>query len=86
MIESGDRKRERKSSLSLSEVMTILIVFQSSGYRTLKHFYYYLLANRGNLIPNLVSYSRFVELQPRAVIGLWCYINYSLRKHLVLVL
>jgi hypothetical protein len=43
MIESGDRKRERKSSLSLSEVMTILIIFQSSGYRTLKHFYHYLL-------------------------------------------
>jgi hypothetical protein len=80
MIESGDRKRERKSSLSLSEVMTILIIFHSSGYRTLKHFYHYLLDARGDLFPSLVSYSRFVELQPRAVMGLWGYINYSRSK------
>jgi hypothetical protein len=80
MIESGDRKRERKSSLSLSEVITILIIFQSSGYRTLKHFYHYLLDARGDLFPSLVSYSRFVELQPRAVMGLWGYINYSRSK------
>jgi len=77
MLESGDRKRERSSRLSLSEVITIIIVFQCSGYRTLKHFYLHLLGNKRSLFPNLVSYSRFIELQPQAVIALWEYINYS---------
>lgn len=77
MIESGDRKRQRSSLLSLSEIMTILVAFQSSGYRTLKHFYLYLVKSKKSLFPNLVSYSRFVELQPQAVVGLWGYINYS---------
>jgi hypothetical protein len=80
MIEFRDRHRERKSNLSLSEVMTILIVFQSSGYRTLKHFYLHLLSSKSDLFPNLVSYSRFVELQPRAVIALWGFINSSSNK------
>lgn len=77
LLEFGDRKRRRKSSLSLSEIMTILIMFQCSGFRTLKHYYLYLCTYRRDLFPNLVSYSRFVELQPRAVIALWGYINYS---------
>ena len=80
LLEYGDRKRARKSSLSLSEIMTILIMFQSSGFRTLKHYYLYLCRYRKDLFPNLVSYSRFVELQPRAVVSLWGYINYSRAK------
>ena len=35
LISDGDRKRIRKSTLALSEVMTIIIEFQRSGYRTL---------------------------------------------------
>ncbi len=33
------RKRHRKSRLSDSEVMTILVLFHLGGYRCLKHFY-----------------------------------------------
>ena len=34
LLEDGKRKRLRKKTLALSEVMTIIIEFQRSGYRT----------------------------------------------------
>ena len=39
LMDDGKIKRVRKSRLSLSEVMTIIIQFQRSGYRTFKHYY-----------------------------------------------
>lgn len=61
-------KRQRRRSLSLSEVMTILVLFHGSGYRNLKQFYLefvcvYLRAE----FPGLVSYNRFVEFQSDAL-------------------
>jgi hypothetical protein len=34
LTENGTRKLNRQSNLSISEIMTILIAFQTSGYRT----------------------------------------------------
>ena len=39
--DNGKKTRNRKSILSDSEVMTILILFHSGGYKNLKHFYIY---------------------------------------------
>ena len=39
LMDDGKIKRVRKSRLSLSEVMTIIIQFQRSGYRTFKHYF-----------------------------------------------
>ncbi|MEJ4088325.1 hypothetical protein NPQ18_08625 [Galbibacter orientalis] len=36
---TGKKKRNRKSRLSDSEVITIMILFHLKGYRCLKHFY-----------------------------------------------
>jgi len=38
-LQSGFRQRRRKPQLSLSEVMTIVIHFHQSGYRTFKSYY-----------------------------------------------
>jgi hypothetical protein len=38
LLEAGVRQRLRPSALSVSEVMTIVIAFQLSGYRNFKHF------------------------------------------------
>ena len=38
-ISDGQRRRRRKTRLSLSERMTIVIAFHSSGYRDFKHCY-----------------------------------------------
>ena len=38
-LDSGAARRHRQATLILSEVMTILVWFQQSGYRTFKDFY-----------------------------------------------
>ena len=56
--------RGRPRKLHPSEVMTILIAFHQSGYRTFKHFYLkHVCVYWRSEFPNLVSYSRFVQLK-----------------------
>ena len=74
-IESGWRKRRRSCRLALSEIMTILIAFQGSSYRTFKHFYLMLLWRHRADFPHLVSYQRFVELMPSALVPLCAYLK-----------
>ena len=74
-LEDGLRRRMRKSKLSLSEVMTIIVWFHSSGYRTFKDYYTKEVApNLSWAFPDLVSYNRFVELQSSALFPLCCYL------------
>lgn len=54
--------------------MTILIAFQTSNYRTFKHFYLHLLAHHRQDFPGLVSYKRFVNLIPQAMMPLFAYL------------
>lgn len=75
IIEDGTRKRNRQSNLSISEIMTILIAFQTSGYRTFKDFYQYLLDHHRHDFPDIISYDRFVYLIPRAIIPLLVYLK-----------
>jgi len=75
LIEDGTCKRSRQGNLSTSEIMTILIAFQTSGYRTFKDFYQYLLAHHRHDFPDMVSYDRFVYLIPRAIIPLLVYLQ-----------
>ena len=39
VLAAGRRQRKRATQLSPGEIMTILILFQQSGYRTFKGFY-----------------------------------------------
>ena len=69
-------KRKRKSKLSLSEVATIVVYFHCSGYRTFKDYYIkYVLKHFQSEFPKLVSYNRFVELIPSALMPLILYLN-----------
>ena len=62
-------KKHRKSSLSTSEVMTILVMFHVSNYRNFKYYYLNIvLDNSKSLFPKAVSYNRFIELIPSAII------------------
>ncbi len=59
---------------SMSEVITIMILFQLSGFRSFKWFYLrYVTLHLNSDFPNLVSYNRFVELQKRAVLPMAVY-------------
>lgn len=54
---------ELPSRLTLSEAMTICIMFHLSGLRTFKWYYQRtILKHYKNFFPNLPSYNRFVEL------------------------
>lgn len=73
-LSSGARRRHKPGALSLSEVMTILVLFHASGYRDLKTFYTrHVSEHLAGDFPRLVSYGRFVELQREALVPLWCY-------------
>ena len=72
LVQNTDLKqRNRKSTLSDSEVMTILILFHSGHYRDLKHYYInYVKKHMKSEFPQTVSYNRFVELQKKVVVKL----------------
>jgi hypothetical protein len=68
LLQSGQRQRRRPSQLSLSEIMTIIVYFHASHSRDFKHYYTeYVQGQLRPYFPTLVSYSRFVDLMPRAV-------------------
>jgi hypothetical protein len=39
LLEDGKKHRKRAFKMSMSEIITILVIFQLSGHRTFKHFY-----------------------------------------------
>jgi len=68
MLQTGSKKRQRKSELSLAELMTLVVLFHQLRFRQFKSFYLnhacrYLRAE----FPKLPSYQRIVELTPRCV-------------------
>src|SRR5579859_3429924 len=76
---AAGRQRRRATRLSPSEIMTILILFQQSGYRTFKGFYtQYVQTQLRAEFPHLLSYTRFVELMPRLLVPLAVYLHTQL--------
>jgi hypothetical protein len=71
----GRGRRRRAGRLSQSEVMTILIAFQTSHFRTFKHFYQHLLEHHRAEFPGLVCYGRFVRLMGRAAVPLLVFLT-----------
>ena len=70
------RKYHRKSRMSKAEVIVIMILFHSSGYRRLKHFYLEKVCKHmRHLFPEVVSYNRFVELKREIAIPLIVFIK-----------
>ena len=64
-----------RTRMALSEIMTILIMFHLSGYRTFKWYYQkQVMQHQKKDFPNLVSYNRFVEIMEYALVPLVLYI------------
>jgi transposase len=65
-----------KSGLVMSEIMTIIIHFHQSHYRDFKAYYtQHVLVHLRSEFPGLVSYTRFVELMPAALLPLCAYLQ-----------
>jgi hypothetical protein len=70
-----------KPELSTSEMMTIVILFHQSNFRTFKHFYCdYVLKFLRKEFPKLISYSRFVYLMKNLFVPLFAFLLHSRGK------
>ena len=77
LLHHGVINRVREPRLSVSEIMTIIIHFHQSHYRDFKTYYLeYVCEHLGDEFPNLVSYNRFIELMPRVLLPLCCYLHF----------
>ncbi len=73
---AAGKQRERAGQLCPSEVMTILIHFHQSHYRTFKAYYTeHVQVHLSSEFPHLVSYQRFVALIPRVLVALLAYLQ-----------
>ena len=73
---SNTKNRNKPSKLSLSEVMTIQVLFHISGFRNFKTFYKgYVCAHLNTWFPDLVSYNRRVELCSESLVPLAIYLK-----------
>lgn len=64
-------KRTRKCTMSLSEMLTIMIMFHTSPIKNFKSFYtIWIEYMHKKDFPNLLSYNRFIELIPRLFLPL----------------
>lgn len=67
------KTRLRDNLMSLSEMLTVMIIYHTSPCREFKFFYLHCLEVRHkDKFPKLLSYNRFVELMPRLLIPLVC--------------
>lgn len=70
------KRTRRQPGLCNSEIMTIVIHFHHSGYRTFKAYYVQEVQRHLRAaFPRLVSYSRFVRLMPRVTDCLHAYLR-----------
>lgn len=74
LIGFGKSKRGPEPELSMPEMMTIVILFHQSNYRTFKHFYSYICEFFRHYFPRLISYDRFVYLMKNLFIPLFGYL------------
>jgi len=76
LLSVGEDKRKRAFSLTLSEIMTIMIYYHESGYKTFKDYYekHVLVYMRGDF-QTLVSYNRFIELRQKAFLPLLIFLQ-----------
>jgi hypothetical protein len=71
------KKRNRKTGLCDSEIITILINFHNGQFRNFKYYYInYIQAHVANEFPGLVSCNRFIELSPRSAIAFMLFIKH----------
>jgi hypothetical protein len=73
---AAGKQRTRASQLYPSEIMTILIHFHQSHYRTFKAYYTeHVQIHLRSEFPRLVSYQRFIALIPSVLVPLLAYLQ-----------
>lgn len=71
LLENGQKTRHRATGLSLSEMMTLVVLFHQLRYRQFKAFYiHHVRQSLSREFPNAPSYTRAVALMPRCALAL----------------
>ena len=74
LLEDGTQKRQRSGRMTTSEIMTIVVSFHMSHYRDFKNYYLiYVSQVYKEDFPNLLSYTRFLEVMPRVIVPMCAY-------------
>jgi hypothetical protein len=75
-LSTTKKQRNRKFTMSASEIMTIMILFHLSNQKNMKHFYlFYVRQHLNNEFPTTVSYNRFTELMQSVLLPLAFYLK-----------
>ncbi len=75
--------RNKPNRMSDSEIIVIMILFHSGGFRCFKHYYLeYVCKHLSHLFPARVSYNRFVELEKEILLPLTIFIKQVLLAEL----
>ena len=73
-LPAGRRRRRRATALHPSKVMTIVVIFHQSHYRTFEAYYTEHVQTHWRAeFPHLVGYPRFVALLPGVLVPLTAY-------------
>jgi Transposase DDE domain len=79
LLADGVRRRRRAGQMHPSEVLTLLIWFHQSHYRTFKAYYTeHVQRHLCAEFPALLSYNRFVAVLPRVLVPLTVYLHTQL--------
>ncbi len=77
LLRDGLRQRQRQRTMSLSEIMTLLVAFHQQGYRNFKTYYLqHVSVYWRSEFPTLVSYSRLIEFLPSVLLPLCAYLRH----------
>jgi len=77
LLADGTRKRNRQCRMTMSEIMTLVIAFHSSNHRDFKNYYVGFVARfYKGYFPELLSYTRFLAVMPKALTSLCAYFTH----------
>ncbi len=75
LITTGKSGRGGSPRMSLSELVTIIVLYHSSGFKNFKVFYLYLREQKRSEFPKILSYNRFIEWMPYCLMPLCSYLK-----------
>jgi hypothetical protein len=78
-ISAGNRVT-REPGLSISEIMTIMLLYHQSPCKNFKFFYYSYLQLYRAEFPKLLSYNRFIELKSRSLTYLAMLLEWYIKR------
>lgn len=77
--DKNSKRRNRKYTMSDSEIITILILYHLYNYKNFKSYYLECVQVRmKHLFPNTVSYNRFLELREKVFFPMVCLLKNKL--------